>query len=174
MLILANGSGGRLRAGASFQKKLRHRWVLPRRSANLRHDWRRGQRDEAEFKTSLVVRPGPAVVAIRRHEDSGGVDETAQAVRPVFRPSPSCDRTLRRASAISFPVNRPCSDSHRATAARPARLARASLAALVIQAETLTPSRAAAARTLSWTSGSTVIASFGDGFPRGMKTILPQ
>lgn len=46
-------------------------------------------------------------------------------------------------------------------------------AASVIQADTLTPSAAAAASTFPWTSGSTVIASFGEGFPRGIQSILP-
>ncbi len=40
--------------------------------------------------------------------------------------------------------------------------------AAVIQADTLTPSLAAAATTRSWTSESTVIASLGEGLPRGM------
>src|SRR5205823_5923469 len=68
----------------------------------------------------------------------------------------------------SSSVNAPCSASHSATADSPSRTSSARRAALVIHADTLTPSSAAASMTFSWTSGSTVIASFGEGFPLGM------
>jgi hypothetical protein len=44
-------------------------------------------------------------------------------------------------------VKAPCSSSHSATAANPSRILRAERAASVIQADTLTPSARAAART---------------------------
>jgi len=82
------------------------------------NDHRRGnQRNYARFQTDLVFSPRPALVSV------GGVR--------------SCARTLRRASAISSGVKRPCCFSHSSTAARPARRLSASRAAVVIQAETL-------------------------------------
>ena len=50
----------------------------------------------------------------------------------------------------------------------PSRMRSARRAALVIQAETLMPSSAAAASTWACTSDPTVMANFGDGSPRGM------
>src|SRR5260370_36512511 len=80
----------------------------------------------------------------------------------------------QRRPASSSSVGRgPFSASHSATAARPDRTRKARRAAAVIHAETLTPSAAAALTTSAWTSGSTVMASFGEGLPRGMKQSIP-
>src|SRR5262249_39757891 len=77
----------------------------------------------------------------------------------------------RRAASSSSVVRGPLSASHSATAASPDRTRRARRAAAVIHAETLTPSAAAASTTSAWTSGSTVMASLGDGLPRGINEV---
>ena len=91
-------------------------------------------------------RPGPPLVSIGCHENGGVIDDGSRAGRRTVRDARDCARTVRRASPISSAVNGPCCLSHQA-AAKPARLLSASRAALVIHSETLTPSRAAAART---------------------------
>jgi hypothetical protein len=93
-----------------------------------------------------VLGPGPPLVSIGCNENGSVIDDGAHAGRRTVRDVRNCARTLRRASSISSPVNGPCCFSHKATAAKPARLRSASRAALVIHAETLTRSRAAAAR----------------------------
>ena len=65
-----------------------------------------------------------------------------------FAEGASSRATRRRAAAISSGVNAPLRRSHSATAARPSRTTRARRAASVIQADTLTPSWAAAQRRL--------------------------
>ena len=117
--------------------------------ADLGDHWRRNQWNNAKFQTDLVFSPCSPLVFIGGHENGVVVDNGAHAgCRPV-RDARSCARTLRRASFISSVVRRPCCFSHSATAAKPARRRNASRAAAVIQAETLIPSRAAAARMLS-------------------------
>lgn len=88
----------------------------------------------------------PPSQAIGGDENGGVVDHPVHAGRRTVREVRSCARTVRRASFISSVVRRPCCFSHSATALKPARRCSASRAAAVIQAETLTPSRAAAAR----------------------------
>ena len=110
-------------------------------------DYRRwNQRNDAKLQTSLVFSPCGPLVSVGRHEDGGVVDNGAHAGRRTDRDVRSCARTRWRASFISSALKRPCCFSHRATAAKPARRCNASRAATAIQAETLTPSRAAAAR----------------------------
>src|SRR5262249_57903188 len=109
------------------------------------HHGRGTQWNTAKFQTGLVFRPRPPLVSVGGHEDGGVVNDSAHAERRTVRGVRSCARTLRRASFISSAVRRPCCLSHWAIAAKPARLCRASRAAMVIHAETLTPSRAAAA-----------------------------
>jgi hypothetical protein len=75
--------------------------------------------------------------------------------------------TRRRAAIISPGVNDPLKRSHSAIAVSPSRTTRARRAASVSQADTLTPSWAVAVTTRSCTSGSIVMASLGDGLPRG-------
>ena len=141
---------------------------LPRRPADLSDHGCGHQWGNAKFQTDFVLSPCPPLVSIGGYENGGVVDYRAHACRRTFRGVRSCACTLRTASFISSAVKRPCCSSHRATAARPSLRRSASRAAVVIHAETLTPSRAAAARMLSWTSGFTVMASFGDGLPRGI------
>jgi hypothetical protein len=95
------------------------------------------------------------------------VVEDAHAGRAGLEPRISA-ATRRRAASSSASVRGPCSFSHSVTARSPSRMTSARLAARVIQAETLTPSSAAAERIPWWTSGSTVIASLGEGRPRDM------
>ena len=102
-----------------------------------------------------------------------GVVEDAHAERAGLEPRISA-ATRRRAASSSASVRGPCSFSHSVTARSPSRMTSALLAARVIQAETLTPSSAAAERIPSWTSGSTVIASFGEGLPRDMTKVYYQ
>lgn len=108
-----------------------------------------GTCNNAKFQTGLVFSPGSPLVSIGGHENGGVVDDGAHARRRTVGDVRSCARTLPRASFISSVVKRPCCFSHRATAAKPARRRSASRAAAVIQAETLSPSRAAAARMFS-------------------------
>ena len=116
------------------------------RPANL-GDYRRwNQRNNAKFQTGFVFGPCPPFVSIGSHENGGVVDNGAHVGRRTVRDVWSCERTARRASSISSALKRPCCSSHWETAARPARRCYASRAATVIQADTLTPSRAAAAR----------------------------
>ncbi len=116
------------------------------RAADLCHHRGRNQRKNAEFQTGLVFGPCPPFVPVRCHENRGVVHNFGHAGRRAVREDDNCALTLRRASSISSGLNRPCSFSHRATAAKPARRRSASRAATVIQAETLTRSRAAAIR----------------------------
>jgi len=117
------------------------------RPADLGDNGRWNQWNNAKFQAGLVFSPGPPLVSIGCNENGGVIDDGAHAGRRTVRGVRNCARTLRRASSISSAVNGPCCFSHKATATRPARLRSASRAALVIHAETLTPSRAAAART---------------------------
>lgn len=121
--------------------------------------------NEARFQSSAMIGPHLAVITISRDEDTGVVDD-AHAERRL--PEPRISFAIRfRADRSSASLRGPLSCSHSATAARPSRTRSALRAASVIHAETLNPSSAAAARTRSWTSGSTVMASFGEGFPLG-------
>jgi hypothetical protein len=115
--------------------------------ADLGDNGRRNQWSNAQFQADLVFSPSPPLVSIGCHENGSIIDDGAHAGRRTLRGVRNCARTLRRASSISSAVNCPCCFSHKATAAKPARLRSASRAALVIHAETLTPSRAAARRT---------------------------
>src|SRR5579884_2796052 len=119
------------------------------RAADLRDHGRRHERNNAKFQTSLVFCPYPPVISICCYENGGVVDDIAHAGRRTGRAVRSCARTMRRALVISLALNGPCSFSHSAMAAKPARRCNASRAAPVIQAEMLTPSRVAAARTFS-------------------------
>ena len=94
---------------------------LLRGPADLGHHGRGNQWNKAKFQTDLVFSPRPSLVSIGGHENGGIVDNGAHAGRRAVRDVRSCARTLRRASFISSAVKRPCSSSHRATAARPAR-----------------------------------------------------
>jgi len=116
------------------------------RPADLGDNRRGNQWNNAQFQAGLVFSPSSALVSIGCNKDRGVIDDGAHAGRRTARDARNCARTLRRASSISSPVNGPCCFSHEATAAKPARLRNASRAAPVIHAETLTPSRAAAAR----------------------------
>ena len=116
------------------------------RPADLGDDRCGNQRDKAKFQTGLVFSPRPPLVSVRGHENGGVVNDGAHVGRRTVRDVRICARTLRRASFISSEVRRPCCFSHRATAAKPARRCNVSRAALVIHAETLTLSRAAAPR----------------------------
>src|SRR5438552_11901689 len=100
-------------------------------------------------------------------DQHAGVVEDAHAERAGLEPRISA-ATRCRAASSSASVRGPCSFSHSVTARSPSRMTSARLAARVIQAETLTPSSATAERIPSWTSGSTVIASLGEGLPRDM------
>jgi hypothetical protein len=115
--------------------------------ADLGGNGRRNQWNNAQFQADLVFSPSPPLVSIGRNQHGGVIDDGAHAGRRTVRDVRNCARTVRRASSISSAVNDPCCFSHKATSAKPARLRSASRAALVIHAETLTPSRAAAART---------------------------
>jgi len=139
------------------------------RPADLGNHRRGNQRNNAMFQAGLVFSPCSPLVSIGGHENGGVIDDGAHAERRTVRDVRSSARTLRRASFISSVVKRPCCFSHSATAAKPARRCSAWRAAAVIQAETLTPSRAAAARMFWWMSGSIVMVSFGDGLPRGIQ-----
>jgi hypothetical protein len=142
---------------------------LGRRTADLNDNGSRYHRDEACLEPDPVLCPDPARVPIRRDQDRSIVDHRRHADRcsGLLRP------IRRRAASSSSGVNAPCSASHSATAIRPSRSLRACLAAAVIQADTLTPSASAAATTRAWTSGSTVMASLGEGLPRGMTQTIP-
>jgi hypothetical protein len=114
--------------------------------ADLGDNRRRNEWNNAQVQADLVFSPRPPLVSIGSHENGGVINDGAHAGRRTVRDVRNCTRTLRPASSISSAVNGPCCFSHEATAAKPARLRSASRAALVIHAETLTPSRAAAAR----------------------------
>lgn len=109
-----------------------------------------------------MISPEGAVIALSRDQRSGVVDHLAHADWRSVAVPVRC-----RACSSSAPVSGPCSASHSATAASPSRTLSARRAAEVIHAETLTPC-AAASMTCWWMSGSTVMASLGDGFPRGI------
>lgn len=127
-------------------------------------------RHGAKLKAGAVVRPNLAIGPIGGDESAGVVDDGhADRLRARRGAAPICEATRPRAAASSASLNAPCSASHSATAARPSRVRSARRAAFVIHAETLTPSASAASTTWSRTSGSTVMASFGDGFPLGMR-----
>jgi hypothetical protein len=115
-------------------------------AADLGDNRRRNQWNNAKFQAGLVFSPSSPLASIGGHENGGGVDDGAHAGRRTGRDVRNSPRTFRRASSISSGVNAPCCLSHKATAAKPARVRSAWRAALVIHAETLTPSRAAAAR----------------------------
>lgn len=122
---------------------------LLRRPADLGENRRRNRRNSAEFQTRLVLCPCPPTVPIGRHENGCVVDNAAHAGRRTVRDVLSCAATVRRASSISSALKGPCCFSHSATAAKPALRCNTWRAALVIQAETLTPSRTAATRIFS-------------------------
>jgi len=123
---------------------------LSRRPAHLGHNRGRNHRNNAKLQTGLVFRPPPPLVSIGGRQKRRIVNKAARAGRRAYEGSRRyCASTLRRASCISSAVNRPCCFSHWATAAKPARRCKASRAARDIQAETLTPSRVAAARRFS-------------------------
>ena len=139
---------------------------LPWRSADLSYHRSCRERNNPKLKTGAMISPDVAIVALSRNQQPGVVHRAHAERRPVEGRNSSATRL--RAASISASVSEPCSCSHSATASRPSRTSRALRAAAVIQAETLIPSWAAAATTCSATSGSTVIASFGEGFPLGM------
>jgi hypothetical protein len=139
---------------------------LPWRSADLSNHWSCRERNNAKLKTGAMIGPDVAIVAVSPNQQPGVVHRAHAERRPVEVRSSSA--ILLRAASSSASVSEPCSCSHSATARKPSRTSRALRAAAVIQAETLSPSWAAAATTCSATSGSTVIASFGEGFPLGM------
>ena len=112
-----------------------------------------------------MLRPSRAFVSISGDERAGVVDRRVHAVRRVRRLRLA---SRRRAASSSSGLNAPCLASHSATPASPSRTTRARRAASVIHAETLMPSAAAAATMPACTSGSTVMAIFGEGFPRGI------
>ncbi len=142
---------------------------LRRRAAHLSDNGRGDHGDDTRLQPYPVLRPDGARIAIRGHQDGSVVNHRCHADRCSGPLTPA----RRRAASSSSRVKTPCSASHSATAMRPSRSLSARLAAAVIQADTLTPSASAAATTRAWTSGSTVIASFGEGLPRGMKQTIP-
>src|SRR5262249_30238909 len=113
------------------------------------------------------------ITSIGRDQRAGVVNDAAHAERRgrAARRGRRPDAKRWRAALSSASVKGPCSASHSATAASPSRILSASLAASVIHAETLTPRRAASASTCAWTSGAIVIASFGEGFPVGIREL---
>jgi hypothetical protein len=134
-------------------------------TAGLRDDWCGGDRNEPSLKPGAMLSPYGAIATICGNQYAGVVDR-AHAER--LRGAESSSATRWRAAIVSSAVNAPFARSHSATAASPSRTTSARRAASVIQADTLTPSAAAASTSRSWTSGSTVMASFGEGFPRGI------
>ena len=142
---------------------------LASRPTHLGHHRRRRQWNDTHLEASPVVSPDLAVASISGDQETCVVDD-AHAERRLLEPRISA-ATRSRADRNSESVSGPCSASHSATAAKPSRARRARRAAAVIHAETLKPSSAAAATTRSWTSGSTVIANFGEGFPLGMEKV---
>lgn len=128
--------------------------------------------NNTQFEAGAVVSPDFAVVSVGSDQETCVVDD-AHAERRLLEPRIS-SATRSRAVRSSESVRGPCSASHSATAARPSRRRRARRAAAVIHAETLNPSSAAAAKTRSWTSGSTVIANFGEGLPLGTGKVYHQ
>jgi hypothetical protein len=137
------------------------------RPADLNDDRGGNHGDDACLQPYSVLCPYAAAVAVRRNQDGSIVNHWRHADRCSGPRRPM----RRRAASSSSRVSAPCSASHSATAIRPSRSLRACLAAAVIQADTLTPSASAAATTRAWTSGSTVMASLGEGLPRGMKKV---
>ncbi len=117
---------------------------LLRRPADLSQYRSRDQRNYAKFQSRFVFCPDTPVIPVRCHENGSIVENAAHAKRRTVRFG-SCARTLRRASSISSGVKGPCCFSQSDTAAKPARRCKATRAAWVIQAETLTLSRMAAA-----------------------------
>ncbi len=142
---------------------------LSRGPAHLGDNWSSRERHKAEIQAGPMIGPPRAVGAVRCDQGAGVIDD-AHAERFFARADVAltCETTRWRAAVASASVSAPWSASHSATAASPSRASSAWRAAFVIQAETLTPSAAAAARTRSCTSASTVIANFGDGFPLGV------
>src|SRR5207253_4568558 len=119
-----------------------------------------------ELEASPMIGPGPPVAPLGGEQGAGVVDQPHAGWAPtVATTSPT---TRPRAADSSASDKAPWSASHSKMARRPSATSNARRAAAVIQAETLIPSSAAAASTRSWTAGSTVMASLGDGFPRGM------
>src|SRR5947209_1123943 len=119
-----------------------------------------------------MIRPDLTIVPLGSDQHAGVVED-AHVERPGLDPRVSA-ATRRRAALSSASVKAPCSFSHSVTARSPSRTTSARLAARVIQAETLTPSSAEAERIPSWTSGSTVIASLGEGRPRDIAKVYYQ
>jgi hypothetical protein len=115
-----------------------------------------------------MLRPRRPLIAIGCGKRAGVVDRRVHAVRRLCRLRLA---SRLRAASSSSGLNAPCRASHSATPASPSRTTRARRAASVIHAETLMPSAAAAATTPACTSGSTVMAIFGEGFPRGIKKL---
>ena len=139
---------------------------LPRRSADLSNHRSSCARNNPKLETSAMISPDVAIVALSCNQQPGVVYSAHADRCPVEGRSSSATRL--RAASSSASVRLPCSRSHSVTASKPSRTRRALRAAAVIQAETLIPSWAAAATTCAATSGSTVIASFGEGLPLGM------
>ncbi len=139
---------------------------LPSRAAHPGNHGRRRRRRSPDLEADTVIGPNVAIVTLGSDEHARVVDD-AHAER-VWAVATTSSATRRRAASISASLNAPCSFSHSETARSPSRTRRDRRAAAVIQADTLTPSSAAAATTRAWTSESTVIASLGDGLPRGM------
>lgn len=142
-------------------------------ATHLRNDRRSRHGNNTELEAHPMISPHGAIRPISGDQRTGVVDDRhAERGR---RGLVICEATRARAAASSSSVNDPCSASHSATAARPSRINSSRRAAFVIHADTLTPSAAAASTTRSRTSGSTVIANFGDGFPLGIpKSLLPR
>lgn len=156
-------------AAAEEPPKLR----LPAGPTHLGDNRSGRDRHRSELQAGSVVRPNLSIGPIGGDESAGVVDDGhADRLRARRGAALICDATRPRAAASSASLNAPCSASHSPTAARPSRMRSARRAAFVIHAETLTPSAAAASTTWSRTSGSTVMASFGDGFPLGMRRSL--
>ncbi len=142
------------------------------RPAHLSHYRRGGDRDDAHFEASTVIGPDVALIAVRGDQKTRVVDDAhAERRLPEDRISSA---TRSRADRSSVSVSGPFSCSHSDAATKPSRNRSARRAAAVIQAETLNPSSAAAATTRSCTSGSTVIASFGEGLPLGIRQVYYQ
>src|SRR5271170_5503173 len=114
----------------------------------------RYRRNDPCFQPDPVLGPGGSGVAVRGHQDARVIHHRCHADCRSGWSAPA----LPRAACSSSRVKAPCSSSHSETAASPSRTMRARRAAAVIQADTLTPSAAAAATTWAWTSASTVIA----------------
>src|SRR5262245_47710239 len=92
---------------------------LSRRTAYLGNDGSGHQRHGSRFETDTVLGPHAAIVSIGGNQDTRIIDNRPHGFdRRPRRPS---SEIRRRAASSSFAVKAPCSASHSATPASPAR-----------------------------------------------------